>query len=306
MIRIKKNDFFDVCNDLILRSRRFFLLYISIKLTSFGNNVNNVFSKGVLFLIYKVEICGVNTAKLPVLSNEEKNKLLKRIKNGDNEARDKFIKCNLRLVLSAVQRFNGRGENIDDLFQVGCVGLIKAIDNFDITLNVQFSTYAVPMIIGEIRRHLRDNNPIRVSRSMRDLAYKAIQVKEKILKETQREATVEEIAKELGVEKEEIVVSLDAIQTPVSLQEPVYNEGNESIYILDQIKDEKNTDKIWAEHITIEEAMKKLNDREKMIIEKRFFNGRTQMEVADEIGISQAQVSRLEKSAIERIKKLYI
>jgi len=257
-------------------------------------------------LIYKVEICGVNTAKLPVLSNEEKNKLLKRIKNGDNEARDKFIKCNLRLVLSAVQRFNGRGENIDDLFQVGCVGLIKAIDNFDITLNVQFSTYAVPMIIGEIRRHLRDNNPIRVSRSMRDLAYKAIQVKEKILKETQREATVEEIAKELGVEKEEIVVSLDAIQTPVSLQEPVYNEGNESIYILDQIKDEKNTDKIWAEHITIEEAMKKLNDREKMIIEKRFFNGRTQMEVAEEIGISQAQVSRLEKSAIERIKKLYI
>ena len=184
-------------------------------------------------------------------------------------------------------------------------GLIKAIDNFDISLNVQFSTYAVPMIIGEIIRYLRDNNPIRVSRSVRDLAYRALQVKEKLVKETQKEPTIEEIAKELGVEKEEVVVSLDAIQDPLSLQEPVYNEGSESIYIMDQVKDSKNTDELWAENITIAEAMKKLNKREKTIITKRFFNGRTQMEVAEEIGISQAQVSRLEKSAIERIKKMY-
>jgi len=199
----------------------------------------------------------------------------------------------------------GRGEHIDDLFQVGCVGLIKAIDNFDISLNVQFSTYAVPMIIGEIRRHLRDNNPIRVSRSMRDLAYKALQVKERLVKDSQKEPTIEEIAKELEVDKEEIVISLDAIQDPVSLQEPVYNEGNESIYIMDQVKDNKNTDELWAENITVAEAMKKLNDREKSIISRRFFDGRTQMEVAEEIGISQAQVSRLEKNAIDRIKKMY-
>jgi len=197
------------------------------------------------------------------------------------------------------------GENIDDLFQVGCVGLIKAIDNFDPNLNVQFSTYGVPMIIGEIRRHLRDNNPIRVSRSMRDLAYKALQVKERLLKTTQKEPTIEEIAKELGVDKEEIVVSLDAIQDPISLQEPVYNEGSESIYVMDQVKDSKNTDELWAENITIAEAMKKLNEREKSIISRRFFDGRTQMEVAEEIGISQAQVSRLEKSAVDRIKKMY-
>ena len=197
------------------------------------------------------------------------------------------------------------GENADDLFQIGCVGLIKAIDNFDISLNVQFSTYAVPMIIGEIRRYLRDNNPIRVSRSIRDLAYKALQAKEKLTKENEKEPTIEEIAKELGVDKEEIVMSLDAIQDPVSLQEPIYNEGSESIYIMDQIKDIKNTDELWAENITITEAMKKLNTREKTIISKRFFDGRTQMEVAEEIGISQAQVSRLEKGAIERIKKLY-
>ena len=208
-------------------------------------------------------------------------------------------------MLSVIQRFNGRGESVDDLFQVGCVGLIKAIDNFDITLNVQFSTYAVPMIIGEIRRYLRDNNPIRVSRSIRDLAYKALQAKEKLAKQNQKEPTVEEIAKELGIPKEEIVVSLDAIQDPVSLQEPVYNDGAESIYVMDQVKDIKNTDELWAENITITEAMKKLNDREKIIVNKRFFDGRTQMEVAEEIGISQAQVSRLEKSAIERIKKMY-
>lgn len=256
-------------------------------------------------MINKVEICGVNTAKLPVLTNKEKNELLVKIKDGDINAREEFINGNLRLVLSVIQRFNGRGENIDDLFQVGCVGLIKAIDNFDISLNVQFSTYAVPMIIGEIRRHLRDNNPIRVSRSMRDLAYKALQVKEKLLKENQKEPTVEEIAKELGIDKEEIVVSLDSIQDPISLQEPVYNEGSESIYVMDQVKDSKNTDELWADNLSLAEAMKKLNCREKTIIAKRFFDGRTQMEVAEEIGISQAQVSRLEKSAIERIKKLY-
>ncbi len=256
-------------------------------------------------MINKVEISSVNTSKLPVLTNKEKNELLKKIKSGDKSAREKFISGNLRLVLSIVQRFNGRNENPDDLFQVGCVGLIKAIDNFDINLNVQFSTYAVPMIIGEIRRHLRDNNPIRVSRSMRDLAYKALQAKEKLSKESQKEPTIEDIAKELGIDKEEIVISLDSIQEPISLQEPVYNEGSESIYVMDQVKDSKNTDELWAENITIAEAMKKLNSREKAIISRRFFDGRTQMEVADEIGISQAQVSRLEKSAIERIKQLY-
>lgn len=212
---------------------------------------------------------------------------------------------NLKLVLSVVQRFNNRGENMDDLFQVGCVGLIKALDNFDIGLNVQFSTYAVPMIIGEIRRHLRDNTPIRVSRSMRDLAYKTLQTKERLTKERGKEPTIEEIAKTMGVRKEEIVISLDAIQNPISLQEPVYNEGTENIYVMDQVKDTKNTDEKWAENITISEAMKKLNERERNIIQRRFFDGRTQMEVAKEIGISQAQISRLEKNAINRIKKMY-
>jgi RNA polymerase sporulation-specific sigma factor len=256
-------------------------------------------------LINKVEISNVNTSKLPVLTNAKKNELFKLIKAGDESAREEFINGNLRLVLSVIQRFGGRGESVDDLFQVGCVGLIKAIDNFDLTLNVQFSTYAVPMIIGEVRRYLRDNNPIRVSRSIRDLAYKALQVKERLLRENQKEPTIEEIAKELEVSKEEVVLSLDAIQDPVSLQEPVYNDGTESIYVMDQVKDSKNTDELWAENITVSEAMKKLTDREKLIINKRFFDGRTQMEVADEIGISQAQVSRLEKSAISRIKKLY-
>ena len=256
-------------------------------------------------MINKVEICGVNTAKLPVLTNKEKDELFIRIKNGDETAREELIQGNLRLVLSVIQRFSGWGENADDLFQVGCVGLIKAIDNFDVTLNVQFSTYAVPMIIGEIRRYLRDNNMVRVSRSIRDLAYKALQAKEKLLKETGKEPTIEEIAKEVGVEKEEVVVSLDAIQDPMSLQEPVYNDGADSIYVMDQVKDTKNTDEFWTESITIAEAMKKLNDKEKMIIDKRFFSGRTQMEVAEEIGISQAQVSRIEKSAIEHIKRLY-
>lgn len=256
-------------------------------------------------MVGRVEICGVNTSKLPVLSNEEKNELLVKIKNGDNEAREKFINGNLRLVLSVVGRFSGRGENPDDLFQIGCVGLIKAIDNFDMSLNVQFSTYAVPMIIGEIRRYLRDNNMVRVSRSVRDLAYKVLQVKEKKIKENGKEPTIEEIAKELDVEKEEISFCLDAIQDPVSLQEPIYNDGSDNMYIMDQVKDSKNTDELWAENITMYEALKKLNDKEKMIISKRFFDGRTQMEVADEIGISQAQVSRLEKSAINHIRRLY-
>ena len=256
-------------------------------------------------MINRVEICGVNTSKLPVLSNEEKDELLKKIKNGDKEAREKFMNGNLRLVLSVVGRFSGRGENADDLFQIGCVGLIKAIDNFDITLNVQFSTYAVPMIIGEIRRYLRDNNMVRVSRSIRDLAYKVLQVKEKKSKETGKEPTIEEIAKELNVSKEEISFCLDAIQDPVSLQEPVYNDGTDSVYIMDQVKDKKNTDELWAENITMIESLKKLNEKEKMIISKRFFDGRTQMEVADEIGISQAQVSRLEKSAINHMKRLW-
>ena len=237
----------------------------------------------------KVEICGVDTSKIPVLTPEEKTELFIRMQNGDKEARNIFINGNLRLVLSVIKRFYGRGENVDDLFQVGCIGLIKAMDNFDLSQNVQFSTYAVPMIIGEIRRYLRDNNPIRVSRSVRDLAYKALAIKEKMIKENQKEPTVEEIAKELGVDKEEIVFSLDAIQEPVSLQEPVYGDGTENLYVMDQVKDNKNTDEYWAENITILEAMKKLNEKEKMIINKRFFEGRTQVE----------------KSAIEHIRRIY-
>lgn len=256
-------------------------------------------------MINKVELCGVNTSKLPLLSKQEKEELFIKIKAGDEDARQTFINGNLRLVLSVIQRFYGRGESADDLFQVGCVGLIKAIDNFDLSQNVQFSTYAVPMIVGEVKRYLRDNNSIRVSRSIRDLAYKTIQFKERYTKEHGKEPSIEEIAKELGVEKEEISFSLDAIQDPVSLQEPVYNDGAESIYIMDQVKDSKNTDEAWTEKMAIEGALEKLNEKEKMIIQKRFFDGRTQMEVAEEIGISQAQVSRLEKSAISHIKRLY-
>lgn len=256
-------------------------------------------------MLNKVEICGVNTSKLPLLSKQEKEELLVKINAGDEEARNTFINGNLRLVLSVIQRFYGRGETADDLFQVGCVGLIKAIDNFDLSQNVQFSTYAVPMIVGEVKRYLRDNNSIRVSRSVRDLAYKAIQAKEKMTKEKGREPTIEEIAKELNVEKEEIAFSLDAIQDPVSLQEPVYNDGAESIFLMDQVKDSKNTDELWIEKMAIEGALKKLNEKEKNIVVKRFFDGKTQMEVADEIGISQAQVSRLEKSAISHIKRWY-
>ena len=256
-------------------------------------------------MINKVEICGVNTSKLPVLTNQEKEELFIKIKDGDEDARQKFINGNLRLVLSVIQRFLGRTESADDLFQVGCVGLIKAIDNFDLTQNVQFSTYAVPMIIGEVRRYLRDNNSIRVSRSIRDLAYKAIQFKEGYIKEKGKEPTIEQIAKELQTTKEDVAFSLDAIQDPVSLQEPVYNDGTENIYVMDQIKDNKNSDELWAENMTMMQAMKKLNNKEREIITRRFFDGRTQMEVAEEIGISQAQVSRLEKNAINHIKRLY-
>lgn len=256
-------------------------------------------------MIRKVEISNVDTSKLPVLSNKEKDELFIKIKQGDTKAREVFINGNLRLVLSILQRFASRTSNLDDLFQVGCVGLIKAIDNFDLSLNVQFSTYAVPMIIGEIKRYLRDNNPIRVSRSIRDLAYKSLQAREKLTKELNKDPTIEQIAKEVGVGREEIVCSFEAIQEPLSLQEPIYSDGAENLYIMDQVKDTKNTDEKWADTITIGEAMKKLNDREKMIITKRFFDGRTQMEVAQEIGISQAQVSRLEKDAIYRIRKLY-
>ena len=256
-------------------------------------------------MINKVEITNVNTSKLQVLTQEETKELFKKMHEGDMDAREKLINGNLRLVLSVIQRFCGRGENADDLFQIGCVGLIKAIDNFDLTQGVQFSTYAVPMIIGEVKRYLRDNNSIRVSRSVRDLAYKAMQFKEKYIKENNQEPTLEQIAKELGVEKEEIAFSFDAIQDPISLQEPVYNDGAESIYVMDQIKDSKNTDEMWADNMTMMQAMEKLNDKERNIIIRRYFDGRTQMEVADEIGISQAQVSRIEKSAIDHIKRLY-
>ncbi len=254
-------------------------------------------------MINKVEICGVNTAHLPNLPNDKKIELLEKIKMGDEAAREEFIQGNLRLVLSVIQRFNSRGEAADDLFQVGCIGLIKAIDNFDLSVGVRFSTYAVPMIIGEIRRYLRDNNSIRVSRSLRDTAYKALQVKERLMAKNQREPGVEEIAKELGMEKEEVVFALDAIADPVSLYEPVYHDGGDAIYVMDQVRDEKSCDEMWLEQIGLKEAMKRLSEREKHILSLRFFQGRTQMEVANEIGISQAQVSRLEKSAIMHMRK---
>lgn len=258
-------------------------------------------------MINKVEISGVNTSKLPVLSNEEKNELLVKIKNGDSIARQKFINGNLKLVLSVIKRFKNSNDNADDLFQIGCIGLIKAIDNFDLSQNVQFSTYAVPMIIGEIRRYLRDNNPIRVSRSVRNLAYKSLMAREQLLKSTQSEPTIEQISKLVGVSKEEISASLDAIQDPMSLQESIHS-GNDSdnLYLMDQVSDKKNTDENWTDSIAISDAMKKLSNREKEIIKKRFFDCKTQMEVADEIGISQAQVSRLEKNAIDHIRRNYI
>ncbi len=251
----------------------------------------------------KVEICGVNTSKLTVLSGKEKDELLKKAKNGDTYARELLINGNLKLVLSVIKRFSGRGENPDDLFQVGCIGLIKSIDNFDINLDVRFSTYAVPMIIGEIRRYLRDNNSIRVSRSIRDLAYKALSAKEQLSLKLGREPKIEEIAKEVGFPKEEVVCALDAIIDPVSLYEPVFSENGDSIYVMDQISDSKNNDEAWLENIAVSEAIKKLSDREKNIIKMRFFSGKTQMEVADEIHISQAQVSRIEKGALAKIRK---
>ena len=250
----------------------------------------------------KVEICGVNTAKLPVLNAEEKEELFSRIKKGDEQARELYIKGNLRLVLSVIRRFQNSSENADDLFQIGCIGLIKAIDNFDTTLQVKFSTYAVPMIIGEIRRYLRDNNSIRVSRSLRDIAYKAIYTRETYMKQYLKEPTVTEIAQEIGIEKEMIVYALDAIQNPVSLFEPVYTEGGDTLYVMDQISDTKNKEDRWIEDLSLREAMKRLNKREKHIIELRFYEGKTQMEVAQEIGISQAQVSRLEKNALKSMR----
>ncbi|MBE5938410.1 MAG: RNA polymerase sporulation sigma factor SigG [Lachnospiraceae bacterium] len=253
--------------------------------------------------LYKVEICGVNTAKLPILTEDEKEELFERIKQGDSEARELYIKGNLRLVLSIIQRFMGSNENVDDLFQVGCIGLIKAIDNFDTTLNVKFSTYAVPMIMGEVRRYLRDNNSIHVSRSLRDVAYKAIYAKERLLKTGQKEPSIGEIAAEIGVNKEEIVAALDAIQSPLSLYDPVYTEGGDTLYVMDQISDKKNKEDNWIEELSLGEAVKRLSDREKYIVDLRFFKGKTQMEVADEIGISQAQVSRLEKSALRTMKR---
>ncbi|GGH73453.1 RNA polymerase sigma-G factor [Compostibacillus humi] len=253
---------------------------------------------------HKVEICGVDTSKLPVLSNEEMRELFIRMQEeGDLSAREELVNGNLRLVLSVIQRFNNRGEYVDDLFQVGCIGLMKSIDNFDLSHNVRFSTYAVPMIIGEIRRYLRDNNPIRVSRSLRDIAYKALQVREKLMNKTSREPTPAEIAEEMGIPHQEIVFAMDAIQDPVSLFEPIYNDGGDPIYVVDQISDEKNKDSTWVDKISLKEGMYKLNEREKMILNKRFFQGKTQMEVAEEIGISQAQVSRLEKAAINQMTK---
>ena len=252
---------------------------------------------------YKVEICGVNTAKLPVLKEQEKEELFKRIRQGDREARELYIKGNLRLVLSVIQRFSSAGENVDDLFQIGCIGLMKAIDNFDPKFEVKFSTYAVPMIIGEIRRYLRDNgNSIRVSRSIRDTAYKAIYAKENLVKKNAKEPTICEIAEEVGLSKEEIVFALDAIQSPVSLYEPVYTDGGDTLYVMDQISDKKNREERWVEELSLGEAMKRLPERERHIIDLRFFEGKTQMAVADEINISQAQVSRLEKSALKSMR----
>ena len=250
----------------------------------------------------KVEICGVNTSKLPVLKAEEKEELFRRIKEGDEEARELYIKGNLRLVLSVIKRFSGSSENMDDLFQIGCIGLIKAIDNFDTTLNVKFSTYAVPMIIGEIRRDLRDNNSIRVSRSLRDSAYRAIYAKETYMKNNLKEPTIAEIANEIGIEKETIVYAMDAIQNPVSLFEPVYTEGGDTLYVMDQISDKKNREENWVENLSLREAINRLNQRERHIIDLRFYEGKTQMEVAQEIGISQAQVSRLEKNALKTMR----
>ena len=251
----------------------------------------------------KVEICGVNTATLPVLSQEEKKELFAKIQAGDKKAKETYIYGNLRLVLSIVQRFANRGEQMDDLFQVGCIGLIKAIDHFDTSLDVRFSTYAVPMIIGEIRRYLRDNNPIRVSRSLRDTAYKALRAKEQLQNRLGREPKPEELAKALDIQTEDVLFALDAIQDPVSLYEPVYHDSGDTLFLMDQIRDEKDKDDRWVTSLSLSEAMKHPGSRERYILNLRFFEGKTQMEVSNEIGISQAQVSRLEKSALQRMKK---
>ena len=250
----------------------------------------------------KVEICGVNTSSLPLLKEEEKDALFERIKAGDEEAKEEYIRGNLRLVLSVIKRFSGSNENADDLFQIGCIGLIKAVNNFNTELDVKFSTYAVPMIIGEIRRYMRDNNSIRVSRSLRDTAYKAIYAKEGYVKRNLKEPTIQEIAEEIGISIEDIVFALDAIQSPVSLQEPVYNDSGDAVYVMDQISDKKNREENWIEELSLQAAMNRLNPRERYIIELRFFHGRTQMEVAEDIHISQAQVSRLEKNALRTMK----
>lgn len=254
-------------------------------------------------MLNKVEICGVNTAKLPLLSDTEKEALFEKIKAGDEAAKEQYIKGNLRLVLSVIRRFSTSSENPDDLFQIGCIGLIKAINNFNPALEVKFSTYAVPMIIGEIRRFIRDNNSIRVSRSLRDTAYKAIYAKENYVKINQKEPTVQEIAEEIGIAKEEIVYALDAIQMPVSLNEPVYNDNGDAMYVMDQISDKKNKEDRWVEDLSLQAAMNRLGKRERHIIKLRFFEGKTQMEVAEEIGISQAQVSRLEKNALGSMRQ---
>lgn len=251
----------------------------------------------------KVEICGVDTSKLPILKEEEKKALFERIKAGDKEAKEEYIKGNLRLVLSVIRRFSNSNENADDLFQIGCVGLIKAINNFNTELDVKFSTYAVPMIIGEIRRYMRDNNSIRVSRSLRDTAYKAIYAKENYVKRNLKEPTMEEIAEEIGIDKEDIVFALDAIQTPMSLQEPVYNDGDDVLYVMDQVSDKKNREENWVEELALQAAMERLGERERYIIQLRFFEGKTQIEVAQDIDISQAQVSRLEKHALKVMRQ---
>jgi len=251
----------------------------------------------------RVEICGVNTAGLPLLKNAEKEALFARIQEGDEQARQTYIEGNLRLVLSVIKRFSSSNENVDDLFQIGCIGLIKAIDNFDSSLNVKFSTYAVPMIIGEIRRFLRDNSSsIRVSRSLKDTAYKAIYAKEALTRKNAKEPTLEEIASEVGISKEDIVYAMDAIQNPMSLYEPVFTDGGDTLYVMDQISDKKNKEETWIEHLSLSDAMQHLSDREREIITLRFFEGKTQMEVADFIGISQAQVSRLEKNALRTMR----
>lgn len=274
-----------------------------IKTLPVSSGMRNVTGKGQTIMAQgKVEICGVNTAKLPLLNSTEKEVLFARISQGDHAAREQYIEGNLRLVLSVIKRFSQSNENVDDLFQIGCIGLIKAIDNFDSTLNVKFSTYAVPMIQGEIRRFLRDNNAIRVSRSLKDTAYKAIYAKEALTKQHLKEPTIEEISSEIGISAEDISYALDAIQTPMSLYEPIFTDGGDTLYVMDQISDKKNKEETWVEHLSLNDAIKKLNDREREIISLRFFSGKTQMEVAEMIGISQAQVSRLEKNALRTMR----